>query len=642
MTTKPLVTPDVSTSTPETRHSSASASQFATLSEPHVASGCLRGTRQSILATITAWLESPNKSLPRLLWLVDVAGSGKSTVARQIAISEAQKNQLLGSFFFSGDIESQSRASSLVSHLSRQIAESSGPIAAEISRAGPFRDEYYPEAFHSHITVPLCRHTPTKPSLIIIDALDQLGSLAERADFLSVLVEEMPLLPPTVKIMVTSKPSQDIDEALDRLQLSTRSMDDEVFGYYRLTFDIYGQANRSDLSKYISHSFQIVSQNKRLEGIPLPQSWPSSSQRASLTAHASGLPLWVSVAAAHMENSPKPHKALKELLALQHRPTPDAAMDTLYNHILRVAESSPDFDLQVYQTCFQAILSAKNPLTIHEINQETCLDVAPILAHLRPVLHCQQTIRVAHTSFAEYIQDPRKCEDRFLVPLGGANPLTPGTFPPPNLPHRWHAEVNHESVPISSHPHACLVPDVGYQIKEGSVSRYPITQGGFGDVWSADHIDGRKIAIKTLRLHGQLAVFDQHKLQRRIAKELAVWRKLEHPNVIKLLGRCTFNGGIGMVSEWMPNGNIIQYTTKYNQADKFKLITDVVDGLAYLHGKGIIHGDLKGSNIMIAVNGVARLVDFGLAKVAESTLKFSSTSAGKGCGTYGPKRKIKR
>ncbi|KAH7335896.1 kinase-like domain-containing protein [Rhizoctonia solani] len=586
---------------------------------------CLPGIRQLVTTTIITWLNSPHKSSPKVLWLADISGSGKSTVAQHIAYVAAQTNQLLCSFFFKKDTRARSSATSVVAHLSHQLAEagSYGPVTTEVTQDSSLSEPSPLGAFHSHITVPLCRHPPATPSLIIIDALDESG---ERSDFLSALVQELPLLPATVKVMLTSKPSQDIDEALN--QLSDTSSDDEALGYYSLTFDVYGQANRSDISKYITHTFRIIAQNKRLGGIPLPEPWPSSGQRASLTGHANGLLLWVAIAAAHVDNSEDPERALLELLELRHRPNPDAAMDALYDHILQSAEASPLFELSIYQAAVEVVLSADNPLTIREINEQIHQDATHTLALLRPVLQCKPEVRVAHNSFAEYVQDIQKCDPTFLISKLPRSIRTTNTSLEKCLFGRRSTE---SSYLFFGYPRPWdLVPDIGSQIKRGSVSPYPITHGGFGDIWSASHIDGRKIAIKTLRLHGGLAAFDQHKLQRRVIKELSVWRKLEHPNVLKLLGICALGGEAGMVSEWMPNGNVIQYTRKHKEVEKMKLIIDVVAGLAYLHRNRIIHGDLKGANVVVTTNGTARLVDFGLAKVAESTLKFSTTSTAKG------------
>ncbi|CAE6497516.1 unnamed protein product [Rhizoctonia solani] len=535
---------------------------------------CLPGTRQSVTTTITTWLNSPHKSSPKVLWLADISGSGKSTVARHIAYAATQTNQLLCSFFFKRDFRGKSSATSTVAHLSHQLAKVGSDdrtvttgTSAKVTRDSSFSGLSTLEAFHSHITAPLCRHPPSIPSLIIIDALDEFG---ERTDFLSALVQEVPLLPATVKVMLTSKPSQDIDEALNLL--SGTFLDDEALGYYSLTFDVYGQANRSDISKYVTHTFRIIAQNKRSKGVLLPEPWPSSVQRASLTGHANGLFLWVVIAAAHVDNSEDPERTLDELLALRHRPNPDAAIDALYNHILQAAEANPSFEIGIYQAAVETILSADNPLTIQEINQQINQDATRTLALLRPVLLCEPEVRVAHNSFAEYVQDAQKCDRTFLISKSPRSIRAANTSLEKCLLGRQNMEFNYV---FPGYPRPWdLVPDIGPQIKGGSVSPHPMAHGGFGDIWSASHIDGRRIAIKTLRLHGGLAAFDQHKLQRRVIKELSVWRKLEHPNVLKLLGICTLGGEIGMVSEWMPNENVIQYTRKHKEVEKIKLLLD--------------------------------------------------------------------
>ncbi|KAJ1300529.1 hypothetical protein OPQ81_005339 [Rhizoctonia solani] len=623
---------------PESKPSLESLHRFAVATDHQAGCLYLPGTRLSVLTTITSWLNSTNETNSKVLWLADISGSGKSSVAQHIASVAAQTNQLLCSFFFKRDIKAQSSTISVVAQLSRQLARSSTCIAAEASGGGAMTSSGYPEAFHSHITIPLCLHPPTKPSLVVIDALDESGPPHERAGFLSALVHEVPLFPPTVKVLLTSKPSQDIDEALGRLCI--KSLDDEVFGYYRLTFDVYGQANRSDISRYISHSFQIVARNKRSKGTILPELWPSHFQRTSLTGHANGLFLLVSVAAAFVDNSENPQMALQELLVLQHRPSPEAAMDALYNHVLQSAALRPGFNLRIYKASLEVVLSAENPLAIQEINSQIHQDARFTLTYLRPVLQCNPEARVIHNSFVEYIQDPHKCDPRFLVSITPrtSERVYSSAFKDSTFASKLHQVTDRQYIESNELPALIpgnlrardLVADVGSQIEEGSVSCYPITRGGFGDIWSARYIDGREVAIKTLWLHGDLTVFDRQKLEKHAIKELSVWRKLDHPNVLKLLGICALGGGIGMVSEWMPNGNIMQYILNHKDVDKNKLITDVAAGLAYLHENRIIHGDLKGANVVVSASGTARLADFGLAKVVESTFKFSTTSTVKG------------
>jgi len=100
-------------------------------------------------------------------------------------------------------------------------------------------------------------------------------------------------------------------------------------------------------------------------------------------------------------------------------------------------------------------------------------------------------------------------------------------------------------------------------------------------------------------------------------KEAIVWKSLHHPNVVPLLGvlKDWFGHRFAMVSEWMTNGSINAFVKAHEDVNRFKLVrflcavhrvrsslkvmlppqlADAARGLIYLHGQGIIHGDLKG------------------------------------------------
>ncbi|KDN36900.1 hypothetical protein RSAG8_10519, partial [Rhizoctonia solani AG-8 WAC10335] len=326
---------------------------------------------------------------------------------------------------------------------------------------------------------------------------------------------------------------------------------------------------------------------------------------------------------------------------------PEAAIDTLYKHILRSAEFNPDFNLPTYHDVLDLVLIAPNPMTIDEISITIRRDAAPTVWCLLPVLSSAPFVRVVHQSFREYVRDSQKCESRFLISRG-TPAMEEAEMPrsPAQIKSRQNSLGNNRVYPgfplpslatVASYPEAeHLAPDVGDQINLGSISPHPAARGAFGDIWRAKHIDGREIAIKSIRLYGALASVGRHKLEKSSVKELTVWSKLKHPNVLSLLGICVLGGEIGMVSEWMPNGNVTEYAVNHPEVDKLKLNTDIAIGLAYLHNEGIIHGDLKGGNVVIAADGTARLVDFGLAKLTEETLKFSTTSTQRGTTRWMP------
>ncbi|KAF9789355.1 kinase-like domain-containing protein [Thelephora terrestris] len=114
-------------------------------------------------------------------------------------------------------------------------------------------------------------------------------------------------------------------------------------------------------------------------------------------------------------------------------------------------------------------------------------------------------------------------------------------------------------------------------------------------------------------------------------KEVAGWRRISHPNIVPFLGVSEAPAPISMVSEWMPNGDVRSYVIKNPEVSRLQLLLDISRGLSFLHSLEIVHGDLKGANILVDKSGRARINDFGLTIIA--SLNCTETSASSG-GTY--------
>ncbi|KAF9062910.1 kinase-like domain-containing protein, partial [Rhodocollybia butyracea] len=115
------------------------------------------------------------------------------------------------------------------------------------------------------------------------------------------------------------------------------------------------------------------------------------------------------------------------------------------------------------------------------------------------------------------------------------------------------------------------------------------------------------------------------------SQEALIWSQLDHPNVLPFLGVNTvlFPQSYCLVSPWCSNGSVMAYLIAHPAANLMKIIRDILEGLRYLHVRNppIIHGDVKGSNILVSNQGRCCLADFGLAGI--STLQtMSSSSAG--------------
>ncbi|KAG8708053.1 hypothetical protein FRC08_000131 [Ceratobasidium sp. 394] len=176
---------------------------------------------------------------------------------------------------------------------------------------------------------------------------------------------------------------------------------------------------------------------------------------------------------------------------------------------------------------------------------------------------------------------------------------------------------------------ACLgnrgCADITDQLNLESCTTYPLFSGGFGDVYRGKTRDGIEVAIKTMRLYVTSEGGDKKRLNR-AARELYTWSRFNHPNVAKLLGLAKFRDHVGMISTWETNGSLHNYLEKRPQANRCQLSTQIAEGLGYLHQTGVVHGDLKGANVLISRDGSALLADFGNSTLQVYTLKFITSS----------------
>ncbi|KAL5641741.1 hypothetical protein ACGC1H_002010 [Rhizoctonia solani] len=153
-----------------------------------------------------------------------------------------------------------------------------------------------------------------------------------------------------------------------------------------------------------------------------------------------------------------------------------------------------------------------------------------------------------------------------------------------------------------------------------------VSGGGFGDIWMGKLHDGGKVAIKAWRTN----TLEQcgYKTLKRAARELFLWSRMDHPNIHRLQGVIMFRDQyLGMVSEWMDNGNLHEYLRKFPEADRYQLCLDITSGLDYMHTRSTIHGDLKAANVLVSLAGVTKITDFDFSIMSEvGSLVFSESS----------------
>ncbi|MBL8215887.1 MAG: serine/threonine protein kinase [Bryobacterales bacterium] len=142
-------------------------------------------------------------------------------------------------------------------------------------------------------------------------------------------------------------------------------------------------------------------------------------------------------------------------------------------------------------------------------------------------------------------------------------------------------------------------------------------QGGMGSVYLAERSDGeieQQVAIKLLRSSADAPAWLD-----RFLRERQILASLRHPGITQLLdaGR-TADGQPYLVMEYVPGTPIDKYVEGRPVRERLDLFLQVCDAVAYAHRNLIIHRDIKPSNILVTEPGVAKLLDFGIAKILDA------------------------
>ncbi|KAF3457318.1 hypothetical protein FNV43_RR01975 [Rhamnella rubrinervis] len=160
-------------------------------------------------------------------------------------------------------------------------------------------------------------------------------------------------------------------------------------------------------------------------------------------------------------------------------------------------------------------------------------------------------------------------------------------------------------------------------------------EGGFGSVYKGQLINGQEIAVKRLSKHSGQGMQE-------FKNEVTVIAKLQHRNLVRLLGCCIHKEEKMLIYEYLPNKSLDYFifdVTRRSHMDwnkRFKIVNGIARGILYLHQDSrlkIIHRDLKASNVLLDASMNPKISDFGMARMfGEDQIQANTKRV---VGTYG-------
>ncbi|KAI8071176.1 kinase-like domain-containing protein [Gilbertella persicaria] len=179
-----------------------------------------------------------------------------------------------------------------------------------------------------------------------------------------------------------------------------------------------------------------------------------------------------------------------------------------------------------------------------------------------------------------------------------------------------------ENVPVIREPVGTPKPKLPDTWMKGSL----IGRGTFGDVYlGLNPISGELMAVKQVELPVENSASEERKksMIRSLRREIELLQDLEHENIVQYLGHKTDESYFSIFLEYVPGGSVAGLLSSYGAFQEplvNSFVRQILKGLSYLHGKDIVHRDIKGANVLVDNKGGVKITDFGISKKVEEEM----------------------
>jgi len=383
-------------------------------------SGCLKGTRQSVLEEIEHWTKDPDA--PPVFWLNGLAGTGKSTIAQTVSEMMFAEGSLGASFFCSRGFEDRSDLHRIFPTLAFQLAQVYPDFRSTLI---PLLQSD-PDAVHESLQDQMQKFlvdplsSTNIPTIIVIDALDECVDKDPESAILLVLGQLLSEIP-QVKFFITSRPERHIMSGF-RGQLL------KVLTNTFVLHHVEPSTINEDICHFFKHELsRLALQRGGMNG------WPTDKELNLLCQRAAGLFVYAVATLNFLDHHLQdPSDQLDVIMAFPESTAHEGdtelevytSLDSLYMSIFQKSfhKNKPKDDALV-RSILSAVVLTANPLPLSAIatltgfrhSQVQCLLELIQSLLILPEDH-NQPVQPFHKSFSDFITDPTRCADaRFYI-----------------------------------------------------------------------------------------------------------------------------------------------------------------------------------------------------------------------------------